>query len=85
MKTVLIHLSYYKSTRVPLLPCHALRVCKLQPMGQIHLTGCFCVACKLRSVFTFLNSWKKKSKEEFYVICGNYMKFKLQRPQMNFY
>ena len=35
----------------------------LQPVGQIHVRGCFCTACKLRRVFTFLNGWKKKTQK----------------------
>lgn len=34
-------------------------VCKLQPTDQIQPTVCFCMSCKLRIVFTFLNSRKK--------------------------
>ena len=29
-------------------------------MGQMHVRGCFCTACKLIRVFTFLNGWEKK-------------------------
>ena len=37
---------------------------KLQPKGQIQSTTCVSTDHKLRMVFTFLNGWKKKSKEQ---------------------
>ena len=51
----------------------------LQPMGQIHVRGCFCTACKLRRVFTFLNGWKKKKNPKDYPkTCKHYTTFKFQ-------
>lgn len=37
----------------------------LWPLSQIQPATCFCMALELRMVFTCLNNWEKKSKEEY--------------------
>ena len=51
---------------------------KLQPAGQIQPTACLFTARELM-IFTFVNGWSK-SKDEYFMICENYMKLKFQGP-----
>lgn len=37
---------------------------------------------KPQEVFAFLNSWAKEKEEEYFMKCGDYMKFKFQCPQI---
>lgn len=56
---------------------HRPEVSKLWSTAQIWPTTYFCMRDELRTAFTFLNSWKNKSKEEYFVTHKSYMKFKL--------
>lgn len=46
---------------------HRPEVSKLWPTARIWPTTYFCMKDELKTVFTFLNSWKNKSKEEHFV------------------
>lgn len=63
--------------------CSRAWVGRLQPLGQIWPTVCFCIAHELGIVFTKLDSWEK-SKEKLRAH-ENHMKFKFQSPQIKFY
>ena len=43
--------------------------------------ACFYITWKLRVAFTFLNGWKK-SKENYFMTCKNYIRFKFQFPSV---
>lgn len=49
------------------------RVGKLQSLEQIWPTTSFCMACKLRMVFKFLNDWQKYEEEWSVVLPENYL------------
>lgn len=54
------------------------------PLGQIRSTACFWTAHEPRMIFASLYSFKK-SKEDYFTACANWVTFKFQCPYIKLY